>query len=132
VYRGGATRFTDRGVRAGRRYVYAVIAEDPAGNVRRARVAVGPRTWLVAPAAGAVVGRPVVLRWRAVPGARFYNVQLYRGATKILTTWPSRPRLVIPAQLRPGTYTWYVWAARGPRSAPRYGSRLGRRTFVVR
>jgi hypothetical protein len=132
VYRGGATRFTDRGVRAGRRYVYAVIAEDPAGNARRARVAVGPRAWLVAPASGAVVERPVVLRWRAVPGARFYNVQLYRGATKILTTWPSKPRLVVPARLRPGTYTWYVWAARGPRSAPRYGRRLGRRTFVVR
>lgn len=38
----------------------------------------------------------------------------------------------VSERLRPGRYTVYVWAARGPRSAPRYGKRLGPRSFVVR
>jgi hypothetical protein len=75
-----------------------------------------------------------------VPGARYYNVQLYRAGRKVLTTWPTRPRLQLKAQWRlngqvqrfkSGTYRWYVWPGYGQPSARRYGSLLGTSTFVV-
>jgi hypothetical protein len=66
-----------------------------------------------------------------VRGAPFYNVQLFRGDRKLLTRWPSQPRLRLPA-LGPGRYRWYVWAAHGTRAHPRYGRALGRRSFVLR
>ena len=130
---------------------FAVRAIDAAGNVdstpslskwtvgrRVPRVVAGSA--LIAPAAGARVTRPPLLRWRMVPGARYYNVQLYRAGRKVLTTWPTRPSLQVKAQWRlngqvhrfePGTYRWYVWPGYGQPSARRYGSLLGTSTFVV-
>jgi hypothetical protein len=70
------------------------------------------------------------LRWRAVPHASYYNVQLWSGGRKVLTTWPSGPNLLLQ-HLHAGTYIWYVWPGFGPRSQHRYGLLLGRSTFVV-
>jgi hypothetical protein len=100
------------------------------------------RAGLRFPRANAVVSakRPLVLRWARVRGARYYNVQLHRGARKVLSAWPSRPRLRLKRRwsyagklyrLRPGRYVWYVWPGYGRRSAARYGELLGRRTFRV-
>jgi hypothetical protein len=78
--------------------------------------------------------------WRAVKRARFYNVQVYRKGSKILSIWPARARLKLHSRwkyngksfrLRPGAYTWIVWPAYGPRTKPRYGSMLGQSTFRV-
>jgi large repetitive protein len=95
---------------------------------------------LFAPAAGARLTKPPLLAWRTVPGARFYNVQLYRNGRKVLTMWPSRSQLQLRSrwihqgrryELRPAAYTWVVWPAFGTRAHPRYGRMLGRSTFRV-
>jgi hypothetical protein len=128
-------------------HTFEVRAIDSAGNVdptsavyrwtigaalRRARAA----SALLAPRAGARVTSPPVLRWRRVARASYYNVQLYRGRVKVLSAWPTRPRLQLGGQwtylgrqrrLARGTYRWLVW----PRFGRRYGALLGQRTFTV-
>jgi hypothetical protein len=99
------------------------------------------RPVLYRPAAGARVEGPVELAWEAVAGARFYNVQLLRNGVKLLSVWPVKPGLRLAEQwtfagkrhrLEPGTYVWWVWAARGTRAKPEYGRPLGSSTFVVK
>jgi len=70
------------------------------------------------------------LRWRAVPKASYYNVQLWHRGRKVLTTWPSGPSFRLP-HLERGTYIWLVWPGRGLRSQHRYGPLIGKSTFVV-
>jgi hypothetical protein len=128
--------------------VVTCTAADRHGNAARAfftitvtvvRAARGA-TALLSPAAGARVPGPPVLVWRRVPRARFYNLQLYRDGRKILTTWPTRPRLALRTswrhqgrrfRLRRGTYTWLVWPAFGTKAVPRYGKMLGQSSFRV-
>jgi RTX calcium-binding nonapeptide repeat (4 copies) len=75
---------------------------------------------LLSPARTAVISKPPLLRWKPAPGARSYNVQLWRGNRKLLSRWPLRPRLQLHARwryngrwyrLRPARYRWYVWPA---------------------
>lgn len=143
VFTGPATSFVDRGLRNGARYTYVVVAVDAAGNrsapaSKRVRPAL---RLLVQPADGAVVPRPPLLAWRPVRGAAFYNVQLFRGKTKLLSRWPRQPRLRLDAswtfaakrrQLEPGVYVWYVWPAFGSRGDARYGKLPGRSVFVIK
>ena len=130
---------------------FAVRAVDTAGNVdatpavwvwtvTRRVVKRAAASALFAPAAGARVTGPPLLRWRPVRGASYYNVQLYRGGRKVLTTWPVRTRLQLKLRwrfngraqrLEPGLYRWYVWPGYGQASARRYGRLLGTSTFVV-
>lgn len=95
---------------------------------------------LLAPAAGARVSSPPLLAWRPVPRAVYYNVQLYRGAVKVLSTWPTSSRLQLRThwsylgreqRLVPGTYRWLVWPRYGRGAAGRYGALLGQSTFTV-
>jgi hypothetical protein len=97
---------------------------------------------LIAPAARAVfrTGQRPLLRWTPVPGASYYNLQLFRRG-KILTAWPSKPQHRLKLRWRyrgkryrlsPGEYQWIVWPGFGPRSKADYGRRIGRRSFVVR
>jgi hypothetical protein len=73
---------------------------------------------LRSPRDDAVVSRPPLLRWTAVPAATHYNVQLWRGNRKVLSRWPARPHLQLHRSwryhgrrysLRPARYRWYVW-----------------------
>jgi hypothetical protein len=75
-----------------------------------------------------------------VPGASYFNVQLFRGKTKILSAWPTVARLQlkkgwvydrVKRTLAPGAYTWYVWPGLGNRAETRYGPMLGKSTFTV-
>jgi hypothetical protein len=93
---------------------------------------------LQSPKAGARVKRPPLLVWRRVAGARYYNVQLFRGRRKVFTGWPTRTRLQLRAKWRnlgrterllPGRYRWFVWP--GYTNPRRYGALLGQSTFVV-
>jgi hypothetical protein len=93
---------------------------------------------LQSPKAGARVKRPPLLVWRRVAGARYYNVQLFRGRRKVFTGWPTRTRLQLRAKwtnrgrterLLPGRYRWFVWP--GYTNPRRYGALLGQSTFVV-
>src|SRR3712207_7417239 len=47
-----------------------------------------PYTTLFRSSAGENVALPVVLDWVNVDRARFYNVQVWKGREKILSTWP--------------------------------------------
>jgi hypothetical protein len=117
--------------------VHRVPAGPPLPVVVRGRAG-----HLVAPAAGAVIRarRRPLLRWTPVPGASYYNVQLFRGG-KILTAWTSQPQHRLKLRWRyrgrryrlgPGEYHWIVWPGYGPRSKADYGRRIGRRSFEVR
>jgi len=108
-------------------------ASAPTARVRTAH--------LIAPAAGAVIraGRRPLLRWTPVPGASYYNVQLFRGG-KILTAWTRQPQHRLELRWRhggrryrltPGEYHWIVWPGFGLRSKADYGRRIGRRAFEV-
>jgi len=129
---------------------FAVRAIDAAGNIDTTSsasewtvVPVARRvvsSALFAPAAGARVTRPPLLRWRSTRGAAYYNVQLYRAGRKVLSRWPTRTRLQLRGQwtfngrvqrLEPGVYRWYVWPGKGRVSAHRYGRLVGTSTFVV-
>lgn len=140
VYTGNASTFRDRSLDPGVTYHYAVTVSDPAGNATtvQAKAAV-PMLYL--PAAGARVAPGAVLRWAASRGAPYYNVQIFRGSHKVLSTWPKRARLRLtrswkyagkPQRLAPGRYRWYVWPGKGALKAARYGPLLGGNTFVVR
>ena len=72
-----------------------------------------------------------------IRGARFYNVQLYKGSRKILSLWPRASRLRLPLRWRyekrqyalsRGVYRWFVWPSLGGR----YGSLEGQSSFRVR
>ncbi len=136
VFRGPGTRFEDRRVRNGVRYVYELRVRDAAGNGDIRTVSAVPGYRLLSPALKAVGGsrRPPLLRWTPVPGARYYNLQLFRRGRKILSTWPSRPRYQLKRRwsyggkrrrLVPGRYRWRVWPGFGPRSKGDYGKQIG-------
>lgn len=155
VYNGKAPAFTDRRLTKGIKYRYTVTAYDEAENAAVKGLAVksdvsvrGPaatrpapkRAALTKPALGARVKAPPLLAWRAVPKATYYNVQLFIGGRKILTSWPTGTSFQVPRswrfdgrthRLTPGTYRWYVWPGFGPRAANRYGKLIGTRTFTV-
>ena len=95
---------------------------------------------LLSPTAGARLDSPPRLRWTPVDRATYYNVQLWRGGRKILSAWPARTRFQVGTRwsfrgqsyrLTAGRYRWYVWPGFGPRSNARYGTLIGKRTFVI-
>jgi hypothetical protein len=133
-------RVRDERVRNGRSYDYRVRAVDEAGNAATRVYSVVPGPRLLTPATGARSSGPPLLRWTPVRKARYYNVQLFRDGTKVLSAWPTRPRLRLHRAWRfggdrlrlvPGLYRWLVWPGRGPRSRNDYGPLIGQRTFTV-
>jgi hypothetical protein len=142
VYQGTGVSFTDKTVHAGIRYRYEIRARDVAGNMTQKAVTADlDLPALYRPSAGAAVRAPLVLAWKRVKGATFYNVQLYRKGVKVLTFWPKAPTFRVGKtwrhagkvqRLEPGRYNWYVWGARGTRQKPKYGKLLGSSSFVVK
>ena len=140
----GGTRgsVVNRDLRNGRPYSYVVTATDAAGNSASRTLTAVPGPRLLGPASGARVPDPPTLRWTAVRGADYYNVQLFRGNRKILSVWPERPRLKLQRawtfagrheRLVAGrSYRWFVWPGRGPRARADYGRLVGARTFTFR
>jgi hypothetical protein len=141
VYSGTGRRLVDKRVQASGRYWYQVKLFDRAGNVSSRTLAVKPSTGILTPAAGSVLRRAPLVRWAPVAKARFYNVQLWRKKQKLLTTWPTKPQLLLLTtwsfagkrrHLTDGTYQLYVWPAFGTLTKPRYGALVGRVNFVVK
>jgi hypothetical protein len=143
VYRGRASRIVDGPLRNGVAYRYVLGTVDKVGNRSKGvAVAALPRSVrLESPADGTVVAAGSVFRWRTTAGADYYNVQLFRGSRKVLSSWPAANRFVLPRTwsynggrhtLAAGVYRWFVWAGYGPRTARRYSPVLGWSTFVVR
>jgi hypothetical protein len=142
VYEGNATAFTDRGLANGVEYRYVVRSEDGAGNSSPgvAIAATPRRNYLRAPKDGAKLKAPPKLTWATNGEASYYNVQLFRGEVKILSTWPIRSTFQLKRtwkykgrkyKLAKGVYRWYVWPGFGPRSAVDYGELLGSKTFQI-
>jgi hypothetical protein len=165
VFQGPGSTFIDSRVNNGVRYTYEVRVRDPADNANSDTATVVPsasagpvgfdapqsqgpgagqvRPGLISPGKGAIVsaGRPPLLKWLPVRGARYYNVQLFRKGRKILSVWPKRPQYQLKRRwtyrgkvrrLVPGKYRWLVWPGFGPRSKADYGRRMGPSTFYVR
>lgn len=142
VLSGNASRFADRKVRNFVRYRYTVTALDAAGNSVARSAAGMPTPPLFSPRPAARV-RPharVLFGWVLVPGAPYYNLQLWRNGQRVGAWWPGSPPFRLPARWRfegrqrrldAGRYTWYVWPGLGPRRLGRYGRLLGHSSFVV-
>jgi hypothetical protein len=142
VYSGAASKFVDRGLKLGTTYRFLVVAVDKTGNRSTGVAALARPTAqpLYGPAANQRVTSPVVLHWQSKNGATFYNVQLFRGKTKVLSAWPKVAKLVVGERwsyrgktqhLLPGRYSWFVWPARGTRATPKYQALEGFNSFMV-
>ena len=104
-------------------------------------IAVTPRrNYLRSPKDGAKLSKPPKLVWVRNSEASYYNVQLFRGNRKILSTWPSKATLLLSRAwkyqghrytLSRGTYRWYVWPGFGARSNVDYGEMLGFSSFQI-
>jgi hypothetical protein len=142
VYSGTATHYTKKRFDNGTYHRYTIVDYDVHGNASRGvPVVVRPSVLLRRPRLGAVVHVPPRLVWAGVRGARFYNVQLYRSGQKILSAWPTAPRLALSRRwsysgrsfrLKHGAYSWFVWPAFGRRGTSGYGHLLGWSGFTVR
>ncbi len=135
-----ATSYQDHGVRNGTAYTYTITATDQAGNVSRRTMTIKPGIRLLAPGPNARLKAPPTLRWTAINGADYYNVQIFKGP-KILSAWPTDASLKLSRtwsfggkshRLAPGRYHWYVWPGYGPQSEAHYGKPIGNATFVIR
>ena len=137
VYNGTGTSFQDTHVNNGRLYRYVLVSYDAAGNGSSGvSVSVSPDS-LLRPRDGGRMSGSSRLAWAAVPRAIFYNVQLYRNGSKILSAWPTTTGLRLHRRWRygghthsllPGQYSWYVWPAFSRRQ---YGPLLGQSSFTV-
>jgi hypothetical protein len=140
VFTGQGSRYDDKTVTNHVTYTYTISAFDQAGNEAAQTISVVPAASLYSPAKGTGVRTPPLLAWKRVLKASYYNVQVFRGNRKILSTWPSQPHIRLAAKwtfgnehvrLRPGRYRWYVWPGFGTRTSHSYGSLLGQSDFVV-
>jgi len=141
LYSGEAEKFIDRHLRNGRRYRYVVTLIDQAGNRSADAISAVPTdSLLLLPADGAHLRSAPTLAWKRVKHARYYNAQLIRGHTKVLSRWPRTTHLQLHERWRfqghlhrlvRGHYCWYVWPGFGPRSQRNYGHRLGKSCFSV-
>jgi hypothetical protein len=141
VYSGSGKRFHDGSLSNGVTYRYTVTAFDQAGNGSSIAKAARPAASKgLKPPRGTRLASGPRLRWPAVKGANYYNVQIYRGKRKVRTSWPPHAHLRIAhrwvfqghrVRLAPGTYRWYVWPGYGSRAAHRYGSFIGQSSFII-
>jgi hypothetical protein len=162
IFTGSAHNFVDTSVQNGTRYTYTLSSFDAAGNSSNSSVFAVPSTTApvsstspgggsapvvvntpppgttTTPAISKGLTRPPLLKWKRVAGARYYNLQIYRGKKKILSIWPKQAHFRLRShwrynghrhRLTKGTYTWYVWPGFGPTSKHNYGALLGQSAF---
>lgn len=141
IYTGKGRRFVDLRVVSGKRYWYEISLYDLAGNRSSRTVGLRRALGIYSPTDGAVVKKPPLVAWAPAAEARFYNVQLWRGKVKLLTTWVQVPKLQlstrwklngVPHALVAGSYRLYVWPAFGTKRDPRYGKLVGQVGFVFK
>ena len=89
IYTGQRPRLRGPGPRNGRKYTYAITSLDAAGN-QSAPVAISavPDGSTLRPFLDTEVSQPPTLSWAKARKAHYYNLQLYRGRTKVLSVWP--------------------------------------------
>jgi hypothetical protein len=141
VYKGAGTSYVESKFLNAQYHAYRIRSYDKAGNVSSAvDVKVPASALLLSPADGARIHRPPTFRWRAVPRAHYYNVQLWQNGEKILSLWPTSPKLKLAPtwtykgrhyRLKPGRYIWFVWPGFGPPQKGIYGQPIGQSSFSV-
>jgi hypothetical protein len=143
VYRGNKIAFVDRGLKNGVEHRWVIYATDKAGN-RSGGVEVSttpPVRTSLGRRAKVTPQTPLVLWWKPVKKARFYNLQLFRGQKKVLSSWPANPSVSLSGQwnweggkrkLLPGVYRWFVWPGFGKRKNSNFGKLVGSGTVVVK
>jgi len=142
IYTGSAPTFTDRNVANRVEYRYVVVSVDKNGDTSAgvAVVALPKASLLRSPKDGAKLKSPPRLVWAPNGEASYYNVQVFRGNVKVLSTWPTRAAVSLKKQwkfaghryaLSRGTYRWYVWPGFGARASVDYGEMLGFSTFQI-
>jgi len=144
IYTGTEQSFSDSKLTNGVDYRYTLTALDDAGNSTDSGTVVTPAAppvvTLAAKRTNQRLSKPPQLRWKVIKGARYYNVQIFRGKHKVLSAWPRKARLRVHSSwlyrgrrqhLVAGHYRWYVWAGYGRLGARRYGHLLGRNQFVI-
>jgi xanthosine utilization system XapX-like protein len=139
----GATgQVTDGPLTRGATYTWAVTVRDAAGNGAAATTTatVPATTDAASKKPKKAAARLPTLRWRARPGAKYYNLQLFRNGHKILSAWPTVPRYTLHAawkyrgqrhRLVAGHYRWYAWAGYGARNRHHYGKTPIRGTVTI-
>jgi hypothetical protein len=142
VYRGHGNAYVDTRFVNGAYHRYRAFSVDAAGNVGQpVDLVVGPDALLTLPKPGARLRAPPKLRWRSAPKATYYNLQLFLGDKKVLSTWPRGAHLTLGRSwtyngrrfhLSRGLYTWYVWPGFGPLALGHYGRLLGKSSFSMR
>jgi hypothetical protein len=146
VFHSAGTSFVDTDIQAGARYLYRVASYDWADNHSPAvdvhTIAVNAK--LIEPQDWAQLTQPPLLAWARVPGAGYYNVQLWAtvpgGLKKVLSIWPSSNHLQLSSKwvfggrsygLTQGRYRWYVWPGLGRLVDAHYGDLIGSHVFVI-
>ena len=141
LFRGSASSFADKDIQAGVEYVYTLRTVDQAGNQPAEETVAGlPKVLTLRnlPYVPRAAPEPI-LRWERVRGARYYNVQLFRGRKRVFAAWPQAHQFGVPKawkwhgrtrRLGAGRYRWYVWAGFGARSFARYRT-VGSAQFIV-
>jgi hypothetical protein len=131
IFAGGGAEFTDRKIRPGVQYVYWLRSFDQAGNGSKV-VSIGALSKILTLRRTPYVPRAApnpILRWRRLPGATYYNVQLFHGSRRIYSAWPTMHQIGLHSPLKwsghrswltPGRYRWYVWAGFGARRLAHY------------
>ena len=80
------------------------------------------------------------LAWKAVKGASYYNLIVWRNGGRVLDLWPSANHARLPASWRykgvrrklvPGRYLWFVHPGFGPKIDARYGGPVQSGVLVV-
>ena len=135
AYRGLGTSTSLR-IKVGETGYVALFAYDRSGNISspaRKVVSLAPLIPLH-PTTGSSVRTAPRLTWKAQGRTVYYNVQVFRNGSRLLTGWPSKPAFSIPkGKLRPGTYVWFVWpAVRHPGKPATFGKLIGRATFIYK
>jgi hypothetical protein len=140
IYRGSGHNLADGGLQNGTKYTYTLFAYDAAGNFSASGIGAVPDGSTLRPFIDTQVSRPPLLSWKRVKSARYYNLQLWRGKVKVLSTWPRGAKLQLQLKwsyngrrfrLLPGLYRWYVWPGIGRPAGHRYGPMVGSSSFRV-
>jgi hypothetical protein len=99
------------------------------GTEERAREPAAPTRLRPPPVRRATVDARVVLSWKEVPGASYYNVIIWRDGNRVLDLWPESPPIVLPrrwktgqgfTRLRPGRYLWFAYPGVGRKADGRF------------
>lgn len=142
-------------------YTYRIIAFDPAGNravqlinPTLVQAPTPPPSPPTAPTPVVTIAQPLlrprdrsivrvapIVRWPAVAGAKYYNVQLFINGKKVLSAWPKVARYNMPTKWtyngkryrmpRGVRVRWYVWPAFGTTSKPKFGTLIGTARFTL-